>query len=60
MAFREKAGVFVVPSVVHWKVGHYAAMVGQEGDRYLLQDPTFGNNVWTTSKRSKLKPPATS
>lgn len=48
MAFREKGGAFVVPSVVHWKVGHYAGLVRQEGDRYLLQDPTFGNDVWAT------------
>jgi len=41
-------GDFVIPSVVHWKVGHYAAMVRQEGDRYLLKDPTFGNTVWAT------------
>ena len=41
-------GPFVVPSVVHWKVGHYAALVRQEGERYLLQDPTFGNEVWAT------------
>jgi RHS repeat-associated protein len=39
---------FIVPSVVHWKVGHYAAMVRQEGDKYLLEDPTFGNTVWAT------------
>jgi RHS repeat-associated protein len=39
---------FVVPSVVHWKVGHYAALVRQEGDRFLLEDPTFGNTVWAT------------
>ena len=38
-------GDFIIPSVVHWKVGHYAAMVRQEGDRYLLEDPTFGNTV---------------
>ncbi len=48
MAFREKTGDFVVPSVVHWKVGHYAALVRQEGDRYLVEDPTFGNTVWAT------------
>lgn len=48
MAFREKGGAFVVPSVVHWKVGHYAGLVRQESDRYLLQDPTFGNDVWAT------------
>jgi len=39
---------FVVPSVVHWKVGHYAALVRQVGDQYLLEDPTFGNTVWAT------------
>jgi RHS repeat-associated protein len=39
---------FIVPSIVHWKVGHYAAMVQQVGDRYLLADPTFGNTVWAT------------
>lgn len=50
MAFREKGGAFVVPSVVHWKVGHYAAMIRNDGDRYLLQDPTFGNEVWATKQ----------
>ena len=50
MAVREKGGAFVVPSVVHWKVGHYAALVRQEGDRYLLEDPTFGNTVWATKQ----------
>jgi RHS repeat-associated protein len=50
MAFREKGGDFVVPSVVHWKVGHYAAMVRQVGDQYLLEDPTFGNTVWATKR----------
>ena len=48
MVFREKGAAFAVPSVVHWKVGHYAAMIRQEGDRYLLQDPTFRNDVWVT------------
>jgi RHS repeat-associated protein len=45
---RATRGDFIVPSVVHWKVGHYAAMVRHEGDRYLLEDPTFGNTVWAT------------
>jgi hypothetical protein len=44
----EQASDFIVPSVVHWKVGHYAALVRQVGDRYLLEDPTFGNTVWAT------------
>jgi RHS repeat-associated protein len=48
MAFRESDGAFVVPSVIHWKVGHYAALVRKEGNLYLLQDPTFGNETWAT------------
>jgi RHS repeat-associated protein len=48
MARREKDSAFIVPSVVHWKVGHYAALIRHEGDRYLLQDPTFRNDVWAT------------
>jgi YD repeat-containing protein len=36
--------------VVHWKAGHYAALVRQVGDRYLLEDPTFGNTVWATKQ----------
>jgi RHS repeat-associated protein len=39
---------FVVPCVVHWRVGHYAAMVRKEGKLYLLRDPTFGNETWAT------------
>jgi len=47
-AFCEKDAAFVVPSVVHLKVDHYAALIRQEGDHYLLQDPTFGNGAWVT------------
>jgi hypothetical protein len=36
MAYREQGATFVVPSVVHLKVDHYAALVRREGDRYLL------------------------
>jgi RHS repeat-associated protein len=50
MAYREKTGDFAVPSVVHWKAGHYAAMVERDGDRYLLEDPTFANSVWATKR----------
>jgi RHS repeat-associated protein len=50
MAFRQKGAEFAVPSVVHWKVGHYAAIVRHEGDRFLVQDPTFRNDVWATEQ----------
>ncbi len=48
MARRATGAAHIVPSVVHWKVGHYAALIREEGDRYLLQDPTFRNDVWAT------------
>ena len=49
MAFRAPSAALAVPSVIHWKVGHYAAIVRQEGGRYLIQDPTFRNDVWATA-----------
>lgn len=48
MAFRENGAPFQVPSVVHWKLGHYAAIIREEGGRFLIQDPTFQNDVWAT------------
>jgi RHS repeat-associated protein len=50
MAYRPKGAAFVVPAVVHWKVGHYAAIIRKAGDRYLVQDPTFLNDVWVTEQ----------
>jgi RHS repeat-associated protein len=50
MAFREKDATLVVPAVLHLKVNHFAAIVRQESDRYLLQDPTFGNDAWVTKE----------
>lgn len=48
MAKRAANRDFVVPSVVHWKVGHFAAIIGKDGDRYLVTDPTFGNSMWVS------------
>ena len=48
MAFREQGTDLVVPAVVHWKVGHYAALLHKVGNLYELQDPTFGNKTWAT------------
>jgi RHS repeat-associated protein len=31
-----------VPSVVNWKLGHYAAIIGKEAGKYRVKDPTFG------------------
>lgn len=35
-----------VPSVVHWKLDHYAAVVEQTDDRYKVIDPTFDGPIW--------------
>ncbi|HIA52074.1 MAG TPA: LysM peptidoglycan-binding domain-containing protein [Candidatus Melainabacteria bacterium] len=42
IAKRKPGAKMVVPSVLHWKLGHYAAVVGKVGDRYEIKDPTFG------------------
>lgn len=34
-----------IPSIVHWKVSHFAAIVGQDGNRLHLKDPTFGTDL---------------
>jgi RHS repeat-associated protein len=50
MAFRESGEVLPTPAVVHWKVGHYAALIREENGLYLLQDPTFRNDAWLTKR----------
>lgn len=50
MAFRDRGAELVIPSVVHFKLDHFAAIIRYEGERYLLEDPTFKNDVWVTSK----------
>jgi RHS repeat-associated protein len=38
-----------VPSVISWKMNHYAAIVDEKDGRYLIQDPTFGStDQWIT------------
>ncbi len=50
MVKRATGSVIPVPAVMHWKVGHFAALVEQSdvgGEiRYRVQDPTFGDDVW--------------
>lgn len=48
MAYRSKGAALLMPAVVNWKVGHYAALIKEENGRFLLQDPTFGNDVWVS------------
>jgi RHS repeat-associated protein len=46
MAKRQLSAPVIIPAVVHWKAGHYAALVKEFNGRYLIQDPTFGDEIW--------------
>ena len=46
-AVQRPAGAeIIVPSIVHWKLNHFAAIMAQEGGRYKITDPTFGGYTW--------------
>ncbi len=49
-ARRKPGAAWPVPMVVHWKVGHFAAITRQEKGKYLVQDPTFGGEIWVTAR----------
>ena len=46
MARRKPGARLPLPVVAHWKVDHYAALVGEQNGLYHLKDPTFGNDLW--------------
>ncbi len=48
VAKRTPGATLILPSVVHWKVGHYGALMREQGGAILLRDPTFGNDTWMT------------
>ncbi|MGA2248771.1 MAG: hypothetical protein ABSH48_27770, partial [Verrucomicrobiota bacterium] len=50
MAYRTAGAPFLMPAVVHWKVGHYAALLQEKDGLYLLKDPTFRNDIWVTAR----------
>jgi len=43
---RPRGAKIIVPSVVHWKLDHYAAIVDEQNGRYKVIDPTFRAHVW--------------
>ena len=48
IARRTPGAAVVTPALVHWKAGHFAALLKDEGNRLLIQDPTFGDDLWVT------------
>ena len=49
MAFRSSGASLIVPAVVNWKAGHYAALIRRDGDRILVRDNTFLSRLWMTT-----------
>lgn len=47
-ARRTGGAAWPLPAIVHWKVGHYAALVSESEGKYLVSDPTFGLNLWVS------------
>jgi RHS repeat-associated protein len=51
MARRENpAAEIPIPSVVHFKQGHFAALVEQRGERFRFDDPLLGGEVWMSQQ----------
>jgi RHS repeat-associated protein len=50
MAYRERGAPLIVPSVVHWKIDHYAALIERRNDRILVQDYTFAASLWVSEQ----------
>jgi len=49
LVFREPGEAVPLPSIVHWKVGHFAAIVGKANGRFEIEDPVFpGRTLWVT------------
>jgi RHS repeat-associated protein len=49
LIFRKPGEAVPVPSIVHWKVGHFAAIVGEANGRYEVKDPVFPSEaIWVT------------
>jgi RHS repeat-associated protein len=52
MAKRTAGATFIVPAVIHWKLGHYAALVGQKDGKYIVRDTTFGATQFLISAQA--------
>lgn len=46
LIYREPGQTVPVPSIIHWKVNHYAAIVDASQGHYHIKDPTFGEDLW--------------
>ena len=47
MAKRQPGTQVPLPAVVHWKLGHFSALVKKQDERYCIEDPTFNQGFIT-------------
>ncbi|MHB8921606.1 MAG: RHS repeat protein, partial [Halothiobacillus sp.] len=48
VVFRHGDEPIPVPAIAHWKVGHYATIVGESTGRYHIKDAAQGRDYWMT------------
>jgi RHS repeat-associated protein len=48
MLERPRGAAIPVPSIMHWRVGHFTAIVQRDGDRYLLVDSLLDGAKWVS------------
>jgi RHS repeat-associated protein len=48
LVYRDAGEPIPVPSIVHWKVSHFAAIIDERDGYYQIEDPTFGHSLWIT------------
>ena len=46
MAKRQAEAAVLYPSMMHWKLGHFSALVREDNGRYLIEDTAFGDQIW--------------
>ena len=50
MAKRSLGAKVIVPAVINWRVGHYAALIQEKDEKFRAQDPTFGDDTLLTQQ----------
>lgn len=48
MAKRSPASSLPIPSMLHWKSGHFVAVVEEHSGRYRVKDPTISHDLWVS------------
>lgn len=50
VARRDAGAEWITPSVVHWKLNHYAALTERKGDKFHIEDSTFSDHFWVAAE----------